>query len=172
MKHIKRPQAAKQEETAMIYQTTKDVEAAFKAQNWNYQIDEREGSSALITGFTLKSGASVQLFFISAADKDLAIRVFQVLPIPAGKEDAALRVCNKINCEYRYTKFVVENGNVGVQLDVAIETANMGSVAVELLSRTLDIIDAALPSFKSAFSLVTPPSPFGGNGSGNSSGRW
>ncbi len=152
----------------MVYQTTKDVEAAFKAQNWNYKIDEREGSSALITGFNLKSGGSVQVFFISAGDKDLAIRIFEVIPIPAGKESAAIKVCNDMNLEYRFTKFVADRGNVGVQLDVAIETANMGPVAVELLMRTLDIVDAALPSFRTAFG----PAPSGGNFSGNSADRF
>ncbi len=132
----------------MVYQTTKDIEAAFKAQNWNYNIDERENSSALITGFNLKSGGSAQFFFISTADKDLAIRVFQVMDVPAGKESAALQACNKINLDYRYLKFVVDNGHIGAQADVAVETANMGPVAVELLYRALDIIDAALPTFK------------------------
>ncbi len=135
----------------MIYQTTKDVEAAFKAENWNYDIDEREGSSALITGFNLKSGKSVQIFFISAGDKDLAIRIFQVLPVPAGKADAAIRTCNKVNRNYRFAKFVADEEYVGVQMDVAIETANMGKVAVELLYRALDIIDSALPDFYTAF---------------------
>jgi len=155
----------------MLYQTTKDIEAAFKAQNWNYQLDERDGSSALITGFNLKSGGSVQLFFISAADKDLAIRVFQVLPVPAGKESAAIQACNRINLEYRFVKFVVDNGNIGAQLDVAVETANMGPVAVELLSRTLDIIDGAMPTFKAAVSGGGPTFG-GGNASGNSAGRF
>lgn len=152
----------------MVFQTTKDVEAAFKAQNWNYNIDEREGSSALITGFNLKSGGSVQIFFISAADKDLAIRIFEVIPIPAGKESAAIQVCNQMNLEYRFAKFVADRGNVGVQLDVAVETENMGPVAVELLMRTLDIVDAALPSFRAAFG----PAPSGGNASGNSADRF
>lgn len=151
----------------MIYQTTKDVEAAFKAQGWNYQLDEREGSSALITGFNLKSGGSVQVFFISAGDKDLAIRVFQVIPIPVGKQEAAIRACNKINLEYRFVKFVADNGNIGAQLDVAMETANMGPVAIELLSRTLDIIDGAMPTFRAALA----DAPAGGSGSGNASGN-
>ncbi len=153
----------------MVYQTTKDIEAAFKAQNWNYQVQEREGSSALVTGFNLKSGGNVQFFFISAGDKDLAIRAFQVLPVPAGKEDAAIRACNKVNLEYRFTKFVVDNGQIGVQLDVAIETANMGPVAVELLCRALDIIDGAMPTLKAALASSIAG---GGNTSPNSAGRF
>ncbi len=139
----------------MVFQTTKDIEAAFKAQNWSYDIDEREGSSALITGFNLKSGSSVQVFFISAGDKDLAIRIFRLIAVPAGKQDAAIRVCNSMNQEYRYVKFVSDNENISAQLDVAIETANKGPVAVELLMRTLDIIDGALPTFRAALE----PSP-------------
>jgi len=157
----------KREDEHMIYQTTKDVEAAFKAQGWNYNIDEREGSSALVTGFNLKSGGSVQIFFISAGDKDLAIRIFQVLPVPAGRESAAIQACNKINLEYRFTKFVVDGGNIGAQIDVAMETANMGAVAIELLSRALDIIDNAMPTFQAAVA----PASSGAVSSGNSE-RW
>ncbi len=152
----------------MLSQTTKEIEAAFKAQNWTYNIDQREDSSALITGFNLKSGDSVQVFFISAGDKDLAIRVFRAIDIPAGKEDIAIRTCNKINLEYRFTKFVVDNGCVGVQLDVAMETQNMGPVAIELISRTLDILEHSLPTFKSAFGAA----PAGGSFSGNNADRF
>ena len=53
----------------MIMQATKTIEEAFKAQNWSYKVDEHPDgkSSAVITGFDLKCGANVQIFFISAA---------------------------------------------------------------------------------------------------------
>ena len=143
----------------MIYKATKDIEAAIKAQNWNCQIDEQpnDSSSAVITGFNLKCGSSIQIFFISAADNDLAIRVFQFLPIPQGKEAAALQACNNVNRQFRFTKFVSnDNGYVGIEMDVAVETANLSKVAIELLMRLLSIADEAYPVFQQAFGAAGP----------------
>lgn len=140
----------------MIMQTTQKVEAAFKAQNWNYSIDEHPSgeSSALITGFDLKSGRSLQIFFISSSvskGEDLAVRVFQYLTFPESKKDAVIKACNEANEQYRFVKFVChDNGNVSIDTDMAAETQNAGAVAVELLYRLLDIADAAYPIFEKA----------------------
>lgn len=138
----------------MIYKATKDIEAAIKAENWNCQVDAPDdgSSSAVITGFNLKAGISIQIFFISAADNDLAIRVFQFLPVPPGKEAAALQACNRVNRQFRFTKFVAnDNGHIGIEMDVAVETANLAKVAIELLMRLLNIADEAYPVFQQAF---------------------
>lgn len=140
----------------MVMKTTKEVEAAFKAQNWNYSIDEHPSgeSSALITGFDLKSGRSLQILFISSSvnkGEDLAVRVFQYLNVPAGKADAAIRACNEANSQYRFVKFVYHpNGSVSIEMDMPAEAQNVGAVAVELLYRLLDIADAAYPAFDKA----------------------
>lgn len=147
----------------MIMKTTKEVEAAFKAQNWNYNIDEHPSgeSSALITGFDLKSGRSLQIFFISSSvskGEDLAVRVFQYLSYPENKKDAILRACNEANEQYRFVKFVCHsNGNVSIDIDMAAETQNVGAVAVELLYRLLDIADAAYPIFEKALGGSAAP---------------
>lgn len=137
----------------MIMQATKTIEEAFKAQNWSYNVDEHPSgnSSAVITGFDLKCGANIQIFLISAADNDLAVRVFQFLPIPAGKEHAAIHLCNDMNCKFRFAKFVVSDSNVGIQMDMPVEAKEVGPVATELLYRLLDIADNAYPEFQKAF---------------------
>lgn len=144
----------------MIMKATKTIEEAFKAQNWNYSVDEHpEGSSsAVITGFDLKCGANVQIFFISAADNDVAIRVFKLLAIPAGKEHAAIHLCNDINCRYRFAKFVTADGHIGMQMDMPVETQNVDKVCVELLYRLLDIADAVYPVFQREFGAPAAPS--------------
>ncbi len=144
----------------MIFAATKAIDAAIKAQNWNCDIDEQDKTSAVITGFNMKSGSNMQIFFISAADNDLAIRVFQFMSIPAGKMDAAIKACNDINRQFRFTKFVAnDNGFVGIEMDVAVETANIDKVAVELLMRLLNIADEAYPTFKQAFDTPTVQTP-------------
>ncbi len=157
----------------MIFAATKAIDAAIKAQNWTCDIDEQDKTSAVITGFNMKSGSSMQIFFISAADNDVAIRVFQFISIPAGKMDAALRVCNDINRQFRFTKFVAnDNGFVGIEMDVAVETANIDKVAIELLMRLLNIADEAYPTFKQAFDGPTVQTPRFISPNGNGAGRY
>lgn len=142
----------------MITKTTRTVEEAFKAQNWNYSIDEHPDgkNSALITGFDLKSGRSMQIFFISTENgdrEDLAIRVFQYMAVPEGKEQKAMAACNAANGKYRFIRFVCrDNGSVTLEMDMPAETQNVGAVAVELLYRLLDIADDAYPDFEKALS--------------------
>lgn len=148
----------------MITKTTQAIEAAFKVQNWNYNIDEHPSgnSSALITGFDLKSGRSIQIFFISAnveRGEDLAIRVFEYVSIPTGKTAEARKACNEANGKYRFVRFVArDNGNVAIEMDMPAETQNVGAVAVELLYRLLDIADDAYPIFEQAFAGPSAPS--------------
>jgi len=134
----------------MIMQATKTIEEAFKAQNWSYKVDEHPDgkSSAVITGFDLKCGANVQIFFISAADNDVAVRAFEFFSIPAGKEHAALHLCNEMNNKFRFAKFVVSGDHVGMQMDMPVEAKEVGPVCTELLYRLLDIADNAYPEFK------------------------
>ena len=139
----------------MITKTTKEIEAAFKAQNWNYNIDEHPDgkNSALITGFDLKSGRSLQIFFISndvENGQDLAIRVFQYLDAPEDKAEKAVMACNAANSKYRFAKFVYREGRVAIEMDMPAETKDVGAVAVELLYRLLDIADSAYPGFEAA----------------------
>ena len=140
----------------MVTKTTKLVEEAFKAQGWNYKIDEHPNgkSSAIVTGFDLKSGRSIQILLISGElerGEDLALRVFQYADIPTERETEALRACNEANGKYRFVKFVYhDNGSVVIEMDMPSETKDVGNVAVELLYRLLDIADDAYPIFEKA----------------------
>ncbi len=153
----------------MIFKATKEIEAAIKAQEWNCHVDEQPdgSSSAVITGFNLKCGANIQIFFISAADNDAAVRVFEFIPIPAGKGHDAIHLCNDMNRRFRFTKFVVGNTHIGVEMDMPVETQNPGPVCVELLVRLLNIAEEAYPALQQAFG-VAPAAPAAPSGSGNS----
>ena len=137
----------------MIFKATQEIDAAIKAQNWNCQIEEHDGTSAVVTGFNLKCGVPVQILFISAADNDVAIRVFHLLQAPADRRQAMLEACNKVNLAYRFTHFVLADDNsVTIQMDVPVEAKETGAVAVELLVRMLNITDEAYPILAKALS--------------------
>ena len=133
----------------MIYQSTKAIEAALKAQNLNCDVMEGPDSSAVVTGFDLKSGDSATIHFISMSDaNDVAVRVFHFAKGgDAAKVQAAI---NDLNCKFRYAKFTLRDGEVCVELDIPQETTDVGKVAFELLVRSLDIMAEAAPDLKAA----------------------
>ena len=131
----------------MIYQSSKAIEAALKAQNIRCDVMEGPDSSAVVTGFDLKSGDSATFHFISMSDaNDVAVRVFHF----AQGESAKLQsVINDLNCKFRYAKFTLrEGGEVCVEMDIPQETTDVGKVAFELLVRGLDIMAEASPDLK------------------------
>ena len=133
----------------MIYQSTKAIEAALKAQNLNCDVMEGPDSSAVVTGFDLKSGDAATIHFISMSDaNDVAIRVFH---FAQGGDPAKVQAAiNDINCKFRYAKFTLRDGEVCVEMDIPQETTDVGKVAFELLVRSLDIMAEASPDLKAA----------------------
>lgn len=156
----------------MIFKASKEIESAIKAQGWNCGVDEHPSgeSSAVITGFNLKCGSSIEVLFISAGDNDVAIRVFNFFKVPAGKEHEGLHLCNDMNGQFRFTKFVSHGDHVSVEMDMPVETQNTGAVCVELLVRLLQISEEAMPAFQKALGTApsAPASPSSPAPGGNS----
>ena len=137
----------------MIYQSTKAIEAALKAQNLNCDVMEGPDSSAVVTGFDLKSGDAATIHFISMSDaNDVAIRVFH---FAQGGDPAKVQAAvNDLNCKFRYAKFTLREGEVCVEMDIPQETTDVGKVAFELLVRSLDIMAEASPDLKAAGATI------------------
>ena len=138
----------------MIYQSSKTIEAALKAQNLRCDVMEGPDSSAVVTGFDLKSGDAATIHFISMSDaNDVAVRVFH---FAQGDPAKLWSVVNDLNCKFRYAKFTLRDGEVCVELDIPQETTDVGKVAFELLVRSLDIMAEASPELKAAGAEIKP----------------
>lgn len=133
----------------MIFQPSKAIEAALKAQNLNCDVMEGPDSSAVVTGFDLKSGDAATIHFISTSDKnDVAVRVFHFAK--GGDSAKVLAAVNELNCKFRYAKFALREDEVCVEMDIPQETTDVGKVAFELLVRSLDIMADAAADLKAA----------------------
>ena len=139
----------------MIYQSSKAIEAALKAKDIRCDVMEGPDSSAVVTGFDLKSGDSATFHFISMSDaNDVAVRVFG---FAKGDPAKLAGVVNDLNCKFRYAKFTLrEGGEVCVELDIPQETTDVGKVAFELLVRSLDIMAEASGDLKAAGAQIQP----------------
>lgn len=132
----------------MIYQPSKAIKEALDAQDIRCDIAEGPDSSAVITGFDLKSGDAATIHFISMNDNnDVAMRVFH---FAKGDPAKLAGVVNELNCKFRYAKFTLRDGEVCLEMDIPQETANVGKVAFELLVRSLDIMAEAAADLKAA----------------------
>lgn len=139
----------------MIYQPSKLIQEAMKAENFNCDVMEGPDSSAVVTGFDLKSGDAATIHFISMSDKnDVAMRVFHFAK--GGDPAKVLGVVNELNCKFRYAKFTYRDGEVCVEMDAPQETTDIGKVAMELLARSLDIMAQAAGELKAAGASVAP----------------
>lgn len=139
----------------MVYQSSKAIQEALKAQNINCDVAEGPDSSAVITGFDLKSGDAATIHFISMSDKnDVAMRVFHFAK--GGDAAKVAAVVNDLNCKFRYAKFTLRDGEVCLEMDIPQETTDVGKVAFELLVRSLDIMAEASPDLKAAGATLEP----------------
>lgn len=138
----------------MVFESSKQIKAALDAQGIRCQIDEGPDSSAVITGFDLKSGDAATFHFISMSDKnDVALRAFH---FAQGDQEKLLNVVNELNCKFRYAKFALRGGEVTMEMDIPQETTDVGRVAFEMLARSLDILAEAAPELKAAGATVAP----------------
>lgn len=138
----------------MIYQASKAIKEALDAQDIRCDIAEGPDSSAVITGFDLKSGDAATIHFISMNDQnDVAMRVFH---FAKGDPAKLAKVVNDLNCQFRYAKFTLRDDEVCLEMDIPQETTNVGRVAFELLARSLDIMAEAAADLKAAGATLQP----------------
>lgn len=83
-------------------------------------------------------------------DKDgeglVALRCWSFGSIPSGKRGTILEGCNKLNTEYRWVKFYVDNdGDLSVGMDAVVDIDSVGKECVQLVKRMVSIYDDAYP---------------------------
>ena len=137
----------------MIYKATKAIEAALKNAELKYSIKETEKSSAVRIGWEGDSH-SVTLFFISHDDDtDVAVCITDWISVPESKRESILTTLNALNNEYRYFKFCLhDDGDIAVEYDfpVSIAMDQVGDTAMEMIARSLKILEDAYPKLMKA----------------------
>ncbi len=110
--------------------------------------DLDDGNSLVVCGVSGKNNARYDVLFIF--DKDghsVSLRVFGLVTSSEEKWAAMLDAVNSVNATYRWLKFFMKDDRVNVQCDAIISDETSGKVCVELLVRTMRIVDEAYPSF-------------------------
>ena len=110
--------------------------------------DMDNGESLVVCGVNGKNNARYDVLFIF--DKDghsVSLRIFGLIAFPEEKWAAILDIANELNGFYRWLKFYVKEDKVNVQHDAVISEETSGPICVELLLRTMKIIDDVYPKF-------------------------
>ncbi len=112
-----------------------------------------EEKSTIKTGFKAENKQGIELLLIFDDSNDsMAIRSFEYVSFPANKIEKMYEVCSKMNKQYRWIKFYVDENDNTITLgdDAVIQLDTAGDEAWELIVRMVSIGDEAYPEFMKA----------------------
>lgn len=97
--------------------------------------------------------SSIELkFFFSDDSEDVAVRVFDIVKVPSGREAVMLRAVNEQNSRFRFAKFCLDtdDNTIQMEMDAAFRRHDVGEICTELLARGVKICDDAYPELMKA----------------------
>ena len=110
--------------------------------------DLDDGQSLVVCGVNGKNNARYDVVFVFGKDgRDVLLRVTGLVAFPEEKWGPMLELVNELNGNYRWLKFDVKPERVDAQCDAVIDEDTSGRICVELMLRTMRIIDDAYPKF-------------------------
>lgn len=124
-----------------------DVKQAFDKANLKYHINHVGNQWEVVAGVNGKAN-TYQVKFIAkdGSKNDLALRVFALAHFPQDRRYAAYPVLNKFQQKYRFIRFNLDrDGDVNMEYDLPSCTSNVGACAVEMLLRTMKMVDEIYP---------------------------
>lgn len=90
----------------------------------------------------------VYVFFDQDGDGIVTLRCWDIVKIPEDKMAKALITCNEMNKRFRWVKFYVDKDrDIMAEMDAVVDMQTVGAECVQLVKRTVNIIDDAYPEF-------------------------
>ena len=131
-----------------MFKATREIYEALKLEEGlKVFTEDFEKSSAVWLQFAVENGGTYRIYLISQDDdNDVEVRVFELAQISEEKKPRLLKLINELNCEYRFTKFTIdEDGDLNIAYDFPVDGENPAACACELVTRFVHIIDEAYP---------------------------
>ena len=130
----------------MLFNATNLISESFDQHGAKYRMNELENASEIEAGFSIKSGPTVLVRFISSSqNNDVAVRVFGLInQVPEEKRMAVMEACNRLSEEIRFVKFCMNsNGDVNVEYDFLTNVSDdcIGECCFEIFARLMSILD-------------------------------
>ncbi|MBQ7835949.1 MAG: YbjN domain-containing protein [Clostridia bacterium] len=101
------------------------------------------------TGDNLKT-IPVHVSFDKDGDPIVGLSCWEIANFK-NKEEAGIKACNQMNCDYRWVKFYLDNdADILCSTDCYIDSANVGPMVLFRVRRIVNICDQAYPTFMRA----------------------
>ena len=133
--------------------TANNVRSAFEEKGLKYKefTELPDGSTVMIAGFDGQFTAFEMVIYFDSEDHTAMIRIPKLTKVPIDRRYEVLSTLNQLNQEYRWTRFFVDqNDDVTVQIDQILSKDQNADSVMELIVRTLQIVDEAYPKFMKA----------------------
>ena len=130
----------------MLFKATNLISESFDQHGVKYRVNEMEKASEIEAGFSIKSGPTVSIRFISSSqNNDVAVRVFGLInQVPEEKRMTVMEACNRLSEEIRFVKFCKNsNADVNVEYDFLTNVSDdcIGECCFEIFARLMSILD-------------------------------
>ena len=110
--------------------------------------DLENGQSIVVCGVSGKNNARYDVVLMFGKEgHDVMLRVTGLVTFPEDKWGPMLELVNELNGGYRWLKLDVKPDRLDAQCDAIISEETSGRICVELLLRTMRIIDDVYPRF-------------------------
>ena len=137
------------EATKMVYSylRAKDVKI-------NY-LGGDESLNVLVINWGLHNTDMMMYFFFGDDGGDVHIEGRSFITVPSEKTESMYKVCNKINSEMRWVKFIMdeEHKEIVAEDDAVIQLDSCGEEVEELMFRMASIVDGKYQDFMKALWL-------------------
>lgn len=128
------------------------TKAFLESKNFKHEaVEEKNYIRTGVGGLKNKGNINITIFF-DDNDRTVAVRSFEYCSFPAEKKSAMYEICSKLNYEYRWIKFYVEESDNTIALadDVIVQLDTCGDEIWEIIVRLSSIADEAYPQIMKA----------------------
>lgn len=133
-----------------MLETTANFIETLKKNDWRFkevqQLDS--GNDRVCCGVNGKFTSVDVYFFFDKDGRSVTLRVFRLFAVPIDKKLQIMELMNNANKDYRWVKYYIDSESwMSIQIDAVITPETAGPVCLELMIRTLQIIDATYSNF-------------------------
>ncbi len=131
----------------MANMSAKMVASYFTNEGLKFEVDG-DDEEVIRISFNADNLERIRLsLFFNEENTNVAVRVFNLCKVEESKKPAIYAACNKLNDDYRWAKFCIdeEDNTVTVATDGVIRMDVAGEIAHELVMRLVNITDEAYP---------------------------
>ena len=123
------------------------VASFFKNEGLKFEIDGDKEEIIRIS-FNADNVESIRIsLFFNEEDTNVAVRSFNICKVEDSKKPAIYEACSKLNDDYRWAKFCIdeEDNTVTAAVDAVIRMDVAGEICHELVMRMVNIVDESYP---------------------------